>query len=97
MPRTKNIFISDVHIGAEEKVGAEGEKNKYNWQNENEIKAFADFLEYICGSEGNNIKNVVLLGDIFDTWTCPIEYVPPNFHDILNYSKIELFFNKISD
>jgi UDP-2,3-diacylglucosamine pyrophosphatase LpxH len=80
MPRTKRIFISDVHL--EMKVGAlPPGKHDYTWLKEDAAKDFASFLQYLNAAP--DVEEVVLLGDIFDNWCCPVELQPPTFSELL--------------
>lgn len=91
--RTKRIFISDIHIGINE---------KWSWfQNDSYEKhelRLISFLEWIY--KQNDVKDLVLLGDIFDTWVHPCDEEPITIDDIFNEpSNVKIFdaINTICD
>jgi UDP-2,3-diacylglucosamine pyrophosphatase LpxH len=70
MPRTKKVFISDIHLGDERSMTAQ---NPYCWCNEN-IGVLEGFLDEQLQS--TEVKEVAILGDLFDTWVVPTNYEP---------------------
>lgn len=77
MAKTKRFFLSDVHLG----VGG-----ACDWYQRDKHERFlVGMLERVAAeSEAHqNVKDLVLLGDIFDTWMAPIEEVPPSTSQIL--------------
>ncbi|MCP4538803.1 MAG: hypothetical protein GY832_16845 [Chloroflexi bacterium] len=86
--RTKRIFISDIHMGDEESVSS-FESNglyPYCWFYGDRPQMLADFLRLQI--EDPQVKDVVILGDLFDEWVYPaqLDPVPPlpddQFHRI---------------
>ncbi len=75
--RTKRIFISDVHLGDEKSMGG---PHPYGWFNKN-IPVLAQFLDDQVNAP--DIKEVVILGDLFDMWVLPVNYDP-----ITSFAKI---------
>lgn len=76
MAKTKRYFISDVHLG----VGSQ-----WDWyQQAKHEKFLVGALDQIAteGATGT-VKDVVLLGDLFDTWMAPIDTVPPSTGEII--------------
>ncbi|MAT99885.1 MAG: hypothetical protein CL608_22315 [Anaerolineaceae bacterium] len=41
-------------------------------------------------ARSNQIKDLVLLGDVFDNWVCPAEQVPPSYDEIMSANLEEL-------
>lgn len=82
MPKTKRYFISDLHLSSEELYNG-----GYSWfkmpQHQTRLINFID--KYIL--EDSQVKDVVLLGDIFNTWVCPADLKPPSFKDIFDANK----------
>jgi UDP-2,3-diacylglucosamine pyrophosphatase LpxH len=63
--RTKRRFISDIHMGDERST-----KNNYGWFKNNIPKLEAFFAEQLNAPD---VKEVVILGDLFDTWVIPAD------------------------
>lgn len=80
--RNKIVFISDVHIGAGKKGSY---KYDYDWLDNTETNTFAGFLLNLNNRE--DVREVILLGDIADNWVCPIDMVPPTFKEIFDAGK----------
>ena len=78
MPKKKKtLFISDIHMGA---------GNEWDWFSiEKESPYLARFFKYVSerNQESKDIKEVVLLGDVFDLWVCPHDQKPHTFKDII--------------
>lgn len=75
--RTKRIFISDIHMGDERSFSTNPPTypHTYGWFNDpDRIKLLTNFLDGIVQS--NDVKELVILGDLFDQWVCPISYNP---------------------
>jgi len=75
--RTKRIFISDIHMGdARSTTGP----NAYGWF-KNNIPVLGNFLAEL--NKAGDVKEVVILGDLFDDWIIPADYAPlTSFGDI---------------
>lgn len=71
--RTKRFFLSDIHLG----VG-----RSWDWfqPGQHEVPLLAA-LEYVAADPAT--KDVVLLGDIFDTWVTPVDEVPPTVAEVV--------------
>ena len=80
MSSLKKIFISDIHLGAG------GETDWF--QKDKHEKNLIDFLTHITdlASITGEIKDLVLMGDIFDMWLCPMDKEPPTIQDIFRYN-----------
>ena len=63
--RSQIVIISDLHLGVDGRF-AETEKNK---------PALVEFLKQIKDSP--NVKELVILGDLFDGWFLPMDYKLP--------------------
>jgi UDP-2,3-diacylglucosamine pyrophosphatase LpxH len=93
MPPTKRYFISDLHLSSQTLYDG-----GYSWfkpaRDKTRLINFID--EYILGK--SNIKDVVLLGDIFNTWICPAHIPPPSYKEIFKANgEILRRFKKIAD
>jgi UDP-2,3-diacylglucosamine pyrophosphatase LpxH len=89
--KTRRIFLSDLHLSTTENY--KKSKLKLNashnstygtaWYNP---EIHDDKLHLLTSHILNNhdsIKDVVLCGDIFNTWVCPIWEAPPTYENIL--------------
>ena len=81
--KKKSLFISDIHIGALKK----DKTNKgWDWYNPKTDGAqLSSFLKYLEQRQKKNddIKELVLLGDVFDLWVCPHDQKPHTFEEII--------------
>ena len=68
--RTKRIFISDIHMGDERSLTA---PHSYVWFRNN-VSLLADFLKDLL--QAPDIKEMIILGDLFDQWIIPANYTP---------------------
>lgn len=76
--KEKTLFISDIHMGA---------GKEWDWFDiEKESSYLISFFEYVFERKlkDNDVKELVLLGDIFDLWVCPHDQKPHTFKQILN-------------
>lgn len=77
----KRIYVSDIHMGAGRSLNQE---HVYDWLGPREAKAFAAFLKHL--KEDDQVGEIVLLGDAFDSWVCPVDEDPPTFEEIVSAS-----------
>ncbi|HET6461909.1 MAG TPA: metallophosphoesterase [Syntrophales bacterium] len=68
--RTKRIFISDIHLGDAKCMGG---LHPYGWFKKN-IPVLAEFLDDQLNAP--DVKEMVILGDLFDMWVLPVNYDP---------------------
>ena len=87
----KRIFISDVHLGAgrfsDESQDTQRYPFEWDWLSQVETENFELFLRYLRTEYSNQIKEIVLLGDIFDNWVFPHDMVPPTMDQLINADK----------
>ncbi|WP_172601993.1 DUF5050 domain-containing protein [Candidatus Nitrosocosmicus franklandus] len=82
------ISISDIHIG---------DNSIACWYNNQFHEPYLTrILEYII-SQKDNIKELVILGDLFDFWTYPPNVQPPSITDILKANSNLFQLNGIFD
>jgi len=82
MPKTKRIFISDIHLSSEALY-----KNTIypSWYQPGKHNSrLIGFLDNNVLGNPDGIKDVILLGDIFNTWMCPAKLKPPTYEDIFD-------------
>ena len=70
--RTKRIFISDIHMSDQKSMSG---INPYCWFRKN-IDTLAKFLDEQLAAP--DVKEVVILGDLFDQWVIPVNASPIN-------------------
>ena len=82
MAKSKRIFLSDIHLSSDKIYN---DHQDITWFDPNKHKQrLIDFIDnYIIGKK-NDIKDVILLGDIFNTWVCPPTIAPPTYQEIFN-------------
>lgn len=82
MPKTVRYFISDVHLSSRKLYDG-----GYSWfkmpHHQTRLINFLD--ENILVNP--KVKDVVLLGDIFNTWVCPADIKPPSYKEIFEANK----------
>lgn len=78
MPKKKKtLFISDIHMGA---------GNEWDWFSvDKESPYLVNFFKYVSerNQKSKDIKEIVLLGDVFDLWVCPHDQKPHTFKEIM--------------
>jgi UDP-2,3-diacylglucosamine pyrophosphatase LpxH len=75
------VVVSDVHISTGRSFMKDYHRHPYEWLDYEEAQRFLDFLRYL--QRRDNVKELVLLGDIFETWLCPIDELPPTPDEVL--------------
>ena len=87
MAGTKRIFISDIHLSSKARYTAKPEIRRARFipgKPENHKTRLVNFLNKSVLAKENEIKDLVLAGDIFDTWVCPPDEAPPTFKEIFD-------------
>jgi len=87
LQRNSIVCISDVHMGDERAVAG-----GYCWFDEN-ADALENFLDYVMSSP--DVKQLVILGDLFDEWLVPYDVAP--FDSTVNIHNSEEYFNAIAN
>ena len=83
---TKRIFLSDIHLSAQS-LYTSGDARYKPAQHRPRL---LNFIQNHILARANRIKDVVLLGDIFDTWTCPPDVEPPSYQQIFEDNPHEM-------
>ena len=74
---TKRIFISDIHLGPE--------GNGANWfKKDRHTENLVACLEWAAEHAGQ-VKDLIFLGDLFDTWVIPLDEEPPQVANIIDH------------
>ena len=80
---TRTIFISDIHMCDYSTIHPTSTAYKpYGWFSEKHASLLANFLNQ--WAIDSLIKEVVILGDLFDGWVCPFDMDPLNGTDDAN-------------
>ena len=87
LQRTSIVCISDIHMGDERAVSG-----NYCWFDEN-ADALENFLDYVMSCP--DVKQLVILGDLFDEWLVPYEVSP--FDSTVNIHDSEEYFHAIAN
>ena len=74
--RTKRIFITDIHMGDQQSVDPPGDLNPYGWFHQDRGRMLGDFLGLKLSDP--EVKEIIILGDLFDLWVYPAELEPPD-------------------
>ncbi|MFQ5328490.1 MAG: metallophosphoesterase [Thermodesulfobacteriota bacterium] len=77
--KKKTLFVSDIHLGA---------GNSWDWFDAKlEGPKLINFFQYVKNrhAKQKDIKEVVLLGDVFDLWVCPHNVKPHTFEQIIRH------------
>lgn len=82
MARTKRIFISDIHLSSRERYNAPEESKRARFNPKKHQARLVNFLNKTILENEEEIKDLVLVGDIFDDWVCPPDEAPPTFVEI---------------
>jgi UDP-2,3-diacylglucosamine pyrophosphatase LpxH len=85
MAKTKRLFISDIHLSAK---ALYDDPDTPTWYDPKEHgHRLLSFLEAGVLAQKDRIKDVILLGDIFNAWVCPAQKPPPKFTQIFFANK----------
>jgi UDP-2,3-diacylglucosamine pyrophosphatase LpxH len=74
--RAKRIFISDIHMGDQQSVDPPADLHPYGWFHLDRGRMLADFLDLKLSDP--EVKEIIILGDLFDLWVYPAELEPPD-------------------
>lgn len=80
MARTKALFLSDIHLSSQARY--DNTEFPTNYKPAAHTPRLIGFLTKYLAENKQKLKDVVLLGDIFDTWACPAKELPPKVEDI---------------
>jgi len=87
----KRLFISDVHLGAgrfsEESRNTDKYPYDWDWLSIKETENFMNFIKFLKSDYDHEIKEVVLLGDIFDNWVFPHDLMSPTMDELITADK----------
>jgi UDP-2,3-diacylglucosamine pyrophosphatase LpxH len=94
MAKTKRFFISDIHLSSQTLY--DDPKNPAWYNPETHNPRLFGFLESTVLAQKDQIKDLILLGDVFNTWVCPAKKTPPKYSEIFTANRPVLnMFKKI--
>lgn len=78
----KRIFISDIHLGDDARYSDPVPNRRARFLPSEHRDRLLNFLDKQIIAEKDIVKDLVLLGDVFDTWVCPFDDLPPTYDSI---------------
>ena len=75
--RNKRIFVSDIHMGDDRSLDPPRNLHRYGLLGPGRAQMFTNFLKGVL--QDPQVKQVIILGDLFDAWVCPAQLAPPKF------------------
>ncbi|MEJ2170856.1 MAG: metallophosphoesterase [Desulfobacterales bacterium] len=78
----KRIFISDIHLGDDARYRDKVPERRARFSPSEHRDRLLNFLDKQVISEKDKVEDLVLLGDVFDTWVCPFDDFPPTYDSI---------------
>ena len=78
----KRIFISDIHLGDVARYSDPIAARRPRFSPAEHRERLLNFLDKQILTGKDNVKDLILLGDVFDTWVCPFDAVPPTYASI---------------
>jgi UDP-2,3-diacylglucosamine pyrophosphatase LpxH len=78
----KRIFISDIHLGDDARYRDPIHERRARFIPSEHRDRLLNFFDKHIFTEQDNVKDLVLLGDVFDTWVCPFDDLPPTYDSI---------------
>lgn len=88
MEKSRRIFLSDIHLSSQ-KLYDDPKKRSWFKPSEHEARLLGFLDKYVLPNKAQ-IKDVILLGDVFNTWVCPARDVPPTYQEIFSANKAVL-------
>ncbi len=86
MSRYQRIFLSDIHLSSQ----ALYDSNTAWYDSKAHRKRLLRFLENQVLAKAHQVKDLILVGDLFDNWVCPADEKPPTYDEILDANPEEL-------
>jgi UDP-2,3-diacylglucosamine pyrophosphatase LpxH len=80
----KRIFISDIHLGDDARYRDPEPNRRARFSPSEHRDRLLNFFDKQIIAEKDNVKDLVLLGDVFDTWVCPFDDLPPTYDSIFS-------------
>ncbi len=78
----KRVFISDIHLGDDARYMDPDPARRARFFPSKHRDRLLNFLDKQIMNEKDKVQELVLLGDVFDTWVCPFDELPPTYDSI---------------
>jgi len=85
----KRIFISDIHLGDDARYDDPVPDRRARFIPSEHRDRLLNFLDKQIITNKDYVKDLVLLGDVFDTWVCPFDELPPTYDSIFSSQENE--------
>jgi UDP-2,3-diacylglucosamine pyrophosphatase LpxH len=85
MGKTRRVFISDIHLSSQQLYDNSKKPAWYDPAKHN--PRLLGFLDKYVLKNKDRIKDLILLGDVFNTWVCPANKFPPTYDEIFSANK----------
>jgi UDP-2,3-diacylglucosamine pyrophosphatase LpxH len=80
----KRIIISDIHLGDDLRYSDPVPERRARFIPSEHRDRLLSFLDKQVVAKEDRVKDLVLLGDVFDTWVCPFDALPPTYDSIFS-------------
>jgi len=88
---TRRVFVSDIHMS--QGLSLKDPHGCYDWFDDMEAGLFLDFLDSMAAD--GSLDELILLGDVLDSWIFPMKGRPPYFPEIANCPTSSKILEKI--
>ena len=78
----KLIFISDIHLSDDARYCDPIPDRRARFSPCEHRERLLNFLDKQILTKKDDVRDLVLLGDVFDTWVCPFDAAPPTYASI---------------
>jgi UDP-2,3-diacylglucosamine pyrophosphatase LpxH len=90
----KRIFISDIHLGDDDRYDDPEKNRRARFLPDEHGGRLLSFLDKQIIAKADRVKDLVLLGDVFDTWVCPFDAPPPTYDSIFDSRKNQPYLDR---
>jgi len=91
MARANRIFISDIHLSSQTLYQTKLDGHPAAWYDPDAHRTrLLGFLEKHVIEKAEFIKDLVILGDLFDNWVCPADQEPPTWEELIDSNSPEI-------
>ncbi|MCP4653822.1 MAG: hypothetical protein GY856_00235 [bacterium] len=92
MARANRIFISDIHLSSQQLYEhRRPDGSSAAWYDPGAYRTrLLGFLDKHVLGKAEFVKDLVILGDLFDNWVCPADVEPPTWDELIESNKPEM-------
>ncbi len=92
MARANRIFISDVHLSSQRLYDYHRpDGSSPAWYDPGAHRTrLLGFLDKHVLSKAEHVKDLVIIGDLFDNWVCPADLEPPTWEELIESNSPEM-------